>query len=728
MTRPTEIASEQILALFKQNAGHALSLREIQAALDLSAGERKQAGRLVKDLVRQQLLRRVAGGRFALPPKGRQVTGVLSIHRDGYGFLALDDGREDVFVPARFISPAMHGDRVTVRLERDPRTGRPEGQVVEVVARAHKTLVGKYQRIRDGGFVTPAEPALREDILVPPGAAAGALPGQMVIVAIESYPAPNRCAVGKVTEVLGDADDPAVEIRVAAIKYGLPCEFPAAALAEAAQVAGAVSAPDLAGREDLRGLPFVTIDGESAKDFDDAVAIRQNPDGGFRLWVAIADVSHYVRPAGAIDREAFERGTSVYFPGACIPMLPEALSNGICSLNPHADRLVMVAEIDFDARAMRRGSRFYAAVICSRARLTYSEVARMLLEGDPALCARYQERLTDLQRMGAFAELRSARRRERGSLDFDLPTAEIVLDLRGRPEDVVRSERNLAHRLIEEMMLAANEAVAHWLEEQKVPLIFRVHASPGEEKMALFQDFIAHFNQGLAIPAEGVSSKILQDLLNRVAGQPEERAINQVLLRSLPQAIYAVENCGHFGLAADSYCHFTSPIRRYPDLMVHRILKRRLGIDRAERLSVCPSLPEIAERSSTCERRAMEAERDILNLKKCQFMLAKVGEHQRGMIVSVQPFGFFVELDRYFVEGLVHVHSLEDDFYQYEEDRRRLIGLRQRRTFEIGDQVEVLVAKVEVDRREIGFELKGDAPVTGPGRSRRPSGRRRRTG
>ncbi|MCK4536458.1 MAG: ribonuclease R [Desulfuromonadales bacterium] len=728
MAGKSEVSSEQILELFSRHAGQSLSLRDVQAALDLSAGERKQVGKLVKELVREKLLRRVKGGRFVMPEKGRQITGILSVHRDGYGFVSRGDDQEDVFIPARFLKPAMHGDRVVIRLERDPRTGRPEGHVVSVSERAHKTLVGQYQRFQNIGTVLVVDPSLTDEILVPSGAEGDAHHGQMVIVQIESYPGRTRSAVGKVIEVLGDADDPAVEIRVTAVKYELPIEFSAEAMAEAGRVPDRVLEHDLAGRRDLRSLPFVTIDGETAKDFDDAVAIQRQSGGGYRLWVAIADVSHYVRPKSALDCDAFERGTSVYFPGDCIPMLPESLSNGICSLNPQEDRLVVVAELDFDARGVRVQSRFYSGVIRSRTRLTYTEVRLMLVDQDEETCSRYSEFLTDLQLMGSFSELRITRRRERGSLDFDLPTAEIVLDLRGRPENVVRSERNLAHRLIEEMMLAANEAVAQWLERQKVPLIFRVHESPGEEKMALLQDFIAHFNQGVSIPAEGVTPKILQDLLNRVAGRPEERVINHVLLRSLPQAVYDVENHGHFGLAADSYCHFTSPIRRYPDLMVHRVLKRHLGLDRGDNLSVADSLSEIAGKSSVCERRAMEAERDILNLKKCQFMSERIGEIYRGLIVSIQPFGFFVELEEYFVEGLVHVNSLDDDFYQYEEETQRLIGMRQRRKFEIGDQVEVLVQKADTSRREISFLLKEGNPVARPGRSRRPSGRRRRTG
>jgi len=526
----------------------------------------------------------------------------------------------------------------------------------------------------------------------------------MVPAEIESYPGRTRGAVGRIREVLGNATDPDVEIRIAAIQFNLPYEFPDAVLAEADMVDSQVSESDLAGREDLRALTFVTIDGETAKDFDDAVAIQRVAEG-YRLTVAIADVAHYVASGSVTDKEALARGTSVYFPGSCLPMLPEALSNGICSLKPRVDRLVMAVELDFDARGRRTATRFCEAVIQSRARLTYTEVAAVLVESDPAVREELQALVGDLEVMRELAELRIALRHQRGSLDFDLPEAQIQLDLQGRPENIVRAERNLAHRLIEEFMLAANEAVASWLVQQRKPMVFRVHEAPGEGKMAAFQEFIAHFNQGISIPTEGVTPKLLQGLLERVAGQPEEHVINHVLLRSLPQAYYSTSNLGHFGLAADNYCHFTSPIRRYPDLAVHRILKGQLSGHGKVKADDAVSLDEIASRSSSAERRAMEAERDIVNLKKCQYVADKVGEKYHGMVTSVHAFGLFVELREIFVEGLVHVSSLEDDFYQYEEDRHRLIGMNRRREFTIGTPLQVTVHKVDLDRREIDFRL-----------------------
>jgi ribonuclease R len=714
----SKIDFNDILDLLQQRANRPLSLKEIQETLVLSAGERKSVGKILKSMVKDGILVQLKGGRFALPGKVNLIVGTLSVHRDGYGFVTpVDDKAQDVFVPARHVRPAMHGDMVVVRLERSLRSGRPEGRVIRVEKRAYRTLVGRYQTEHGVGFVSPADPHLQDDLLIPAGSAGDAKPGQMVLVEIESYPGHSHGAVGRITEVIGDPTDPEVEIRIAAIQFNLPYEFTAEALAEAGKVPATVGSHELAGREDLRHLNFVTIDGETAKDFDDAVAIARQGKG-YRLWVAIADVAHYVAAGSIIDKEALERGTSVYFPGTCLPMLPEALSNGICSLNPQLDRLVMVAELDFDAAGHRVGLRFCQAVMHSRARLTYTEVAAILVENDPGVRSERQHLVADLEVMRELAELRIERRRQRGSLDFDLPEAQINLDLQGRPEDIVRTERNLAHRLIEEFMLAANEAVAAWLVQQREPMIFRVHEAPSEGKMAAFQEFIAFFNHGISLPVEGVKPKLLQEFLDRVAGQPEEHVINHVLLRSLPQAYYSVNNLGHFGLAADNYCHFTSPIRRYPDLAVHRILKKQLSGRRQAGQGNEVALEDIARRSSVAERRAMEAERDIVKLKKCQFVADKVGEKYHGMVTSVHAFGFFVELQEIYVEGLVHVSTLADDFYQYEEERHRLIGMNRRREFGIGTPVEVSVNKVDLDRREIDFRLIEENPQVRGTRSR----------
>jgi ribonuclease R len=648
------------------------------------------------------------GRRYVMADKRSLSEGRISIHRDGYGFVTPDRGEQDLFVPARYLGGAMDGDRVAVRIDRRGRFGRPEGRVVQVVERAHRTIVGRYEIQRRQQMVFPADPRLTRPVLVDPPADSFTRPGQMVVLRIDTYPTENRLSRGRIVEVLGDAEDPFVEIRVIAHKFDLPWKFSDRALEVAAEVPAEVREEDTVGRVDLRDVPLVTIDGETARDFDDAVAVCREAGDRIRLWVAIADVGYYVSPNGAIDREAYDRATSVYFPGYCIPMLPEALSNEICSLKPDRDRLAMTAEMVFDVNGRRESARFYPAVIRSRARLTYTEVRDIVVKRDNETISRHAEIFPQLQVMEVLARRLMNMRRQRGSIDFDLPEAEIVLDLRGRPEDVVRAERNLAHRIIEEFMLAANEAVATFLTEKGIPLLYRIHEPPELEKMQAFQEFMAHLNRGFTLDTEGVDPRELQKLLEEVEGTPEERLVNHVLLRSLKQARYSADNTGHFGLAADLYCHFTSPIRRYPDLVVHRVLKEVLGrgAPSERRLGFWKRrLPGIAEHSSLNERRAMEAERDVIDLKKCQFMRDKVGEEFTGYVSGVQSFGFFVELREVFVEGLVHIAKLKDDYYQYDESLHRLIGQRRRREFQVGDEVKVQLTRVDLDRREIDFEL-----------------------
>jgi ribonuclease R len=722
-------APADLLAFLEHHARRPLSAREILTQLGMPKKAQPQLVRRLDKLVRDGVLICHKNGRYSLPRQVNLVVGRLSMHRDGYGFVMPPPGEgNDVFVPARFLHEAMDGDQVVVRVEGRGRGGKPEGRVIRVQERAHQTVVGRYEEGRSFGYVVPADPKLTHDVYIPWDASSQARPGQVVVARIDSYPDKTRNPEGTVVEVLGDPDDPEVEILTIVHKYGLPHRFSAEVETEAAAVADRVAPAELEGREDLRSLPFVTIDGETAKDFDDAVSVRREEGGRIRLWVAIADVGHYVTEGSAIDREAYERGTSVYFPGRCIPMLPEALSNGICSLNPDVERLAFVAEMIFDGEGRRLDSRFYPAVIRSCARLTYTGVHRML-EGEGAV-AEEQDILPELRTMAELAGRLTAMRRSRGSLDFDLPEAEIVLDLQGRPENIVRTERTVAHRLIEEFMLAANEAVAAFLAAHDTPFLYRVHEPPDPERLLAFQEFIAHFNYGLELGPAGVAPHRLQTLLAELEGKPEERMINQILLRSMKQARYAPENVGHFGLAADLYCHFTSPIRRYPDLQVHRVLRRVVAkgkLAEGYRRQLGERLPAMGEHTSQTERRAMEAEREIVDLKKCQFMVDKVGEEFDGIVSGVQPFGFFVELSEIFVEGLVHVSALTDDFYQYEEDWHRLLGMNRRRIFQIGTQVRVKVQNVNLARREIDFVLaemdenSGIRPVKRRAKVRKPA-------
>ncbi len=724
------LTASDILKFLEKNASRPLTVREIVSGFDLPRRDRSRAVRLIEEMAREGTLVRLKGERYSIPRQVNLVTGTVSAHRDGYGFISSPD-RPDVFIPARYMREVMHGDRVVVRVERGWRGAKPEGRVIRVLDRVHQTVVGRYEAGPRFGYVVPLDPRLTHDVYIAEGESFGARPGQIVIARIDAYPERNRNPEGAIIQVLGAADDPEVEILTIVHKHGLPYEFPPEVLDEAAVVPDRVRDEDRKGRRDLRDIPLVTIDGETAKDFDDAVAVRDEGEGRVRLWVAIADVAHYVAEGSPIDREAYERSTSVYFPGRAVPMLPEALSNGICSLNPDVERLAMTAEILFDAQGARLESSFYPAVIRSRARLTYTEVWEVL-KNDGESPAIDEELRGGLRLMRSLAERLTAMRRTRGSLDFDLPEAEIILDLRGKPENIVRAERNAAHRLIEEFMLAANEAVAAFLSARETPILYRVHDPPAPEKLQAFQQFVANFNYGLVLEDGGVDPRRLQALLAEVEGKPEERMINQVLLRSMRQARYAPENTGHFGLAADLYCHFTSPIRRYPDLMVHRTLKKELTrrSSAAHRARLEKTLPTAGEHTSQMERRAMEAEREVIDLKKCQFMADKVGEVFDGFVSGVQPFGFFVELKDYFVEGLVRVSSLLDDFYEYEEDLHRLIGQNRRRQFQIGSPVQVTVQSVNLDRREIDFALafEGGGQRTEDRKGQRTEDGRQRTG
>jgi ribonuclease R len=703
------VSPVDILKFLEKHARQPLSGRDILANFQLSSAERQAAVGLLKALVKEGTLVRLSGGRYTLPRQVNLVTGTVSAHRDGYGFVSPSSGEgSDVFVPARFMGEVMDGDRVVVRVERSGRGGKPEGCIIRVLERSHQTVVGRYEVGRRFGYVVPADPRLIHDIFIPVAAAMNACSGQMVVARIDAYPSKTRNPEGTIVEILGDPEDPEVEILTIVHKYGLPYRFPREVQEAAHPIPDRIRNEDRLGREDLRQLPTVTIDGETARDFDDAVAVRREKGERIRLWVSIADVGYYVAEASPIDLEAYERATSVYFPGRCIPMLPEVLSNGICSLKPAVERLAMTAELLFDNQGRRVKSRFYPSVIRSMARLTYSEVRDMLVNEDRQVIDRYAETYPQLRVMEELALRLMAMRRRRGSLDFDLPEAEVILDLRGNPEDIVRSERTLAHRIIEEFMLAANEAVAAFLAERGASFLYRIHEPPDLEKLQAFQEFLTHFNYGLVLGKKGVEPRRLQALLADAAGKPEERLINHVLLRSMKQARYSPDNLGHFGLAAEAYCHFTSPIRRYPDLVVHRVLREVLekgGLSEKRKAHLQRILPEMGEHISQRERRAMEAEREIVDLKKSQFMAGKVGKEFEGFVSGVTPFGFFVELKDIFVEGLVHISNLEDDFYHYEEDLHRLIGQNRRKVFQVGNEVRVAVKNVNLERREIDFAL-----------------------
>ncbi len=680
-----------------------LTVRGLARLLSIPKEEREAFKRLIKDLVREGSLVRIRGNRYGLPSKMNLVIGRLEGHPDGYGFVTPEEGGRDIYVSPKGMSGAMDGDRVVVRVEKTRKDGRREGSIIRILERRNRELVGIFDREDGLGLVVPLNERIPYDLIIPPGK--GKAPkGQVVVAEILQYPAPHRPPTGRIIEVLGDLEDPWVGVEVIVRKHGLPRKFDEEVEGEAEKVPKRVRKKDLVGRRDLRGLTTFTIDGEEAKDFDDAVSIERLKDG-YRLYVSIADVSHYVPEDSSLDREAYNRGTSVYFPGMVIPMLPEELSNGICSLKPGVDRLAFTVMMEFSTRGRMRKAEFFESVIRSDARLTYTQVKKMLVDKDQTLIRKYGPLLPHLKTMERLCRALRKRRTEKGSIDFDLPEADVVLDLTGKVENIVREERNIAHSIIEEFMLAANRAVATVMAEAGRPCLYRVHDPPEEEEMAHFGEVL----KGLKCPyrIDGLPSpKTLQKILAYMEGRPEERMVNHLLLRAMKQARYSDENTGHYALAFPVYTHFTSPIRRYPDLVVHRLLKAYLkGAPEKVWQDWKERLPEIASHASKRERIAMEAEREVLDLKKAEFMKERVGEVFNGIVSGVTSFGLFVELEEYPIEGMVHLSTITDDYYIFDEKRHLLQGERTRRVFKIGNRVKVVVERVDLLRKRIDFTL-----------------------
>ncbi|HET9551669.1 MAG TPA: ribonuclease R, partial [Anaeromyxobacteraceae bacterium] len=653
---------------------------------------------------------------------GRGVVGTLTRHRDGFGFVArLDRAGEDVFLPPGEATRALDGDLVRVEIV-PGRGGRSAGRLLEIVERRRRLLIGTYHARGRQSFVLPADPSLGGEVPVPESGAAR--DGDVVKVALAPGVGDLR---GEVVESIGRPGEPRVEVLSVAYGKGFADVFPEAVAGEAARVPDRVLPAEKAGRRDLTALPLVTIDGEDARDFDDAVFVERLPGRkgappSYRLVVAIADVAHYVRPGAALDAEAGRRGTSVYFPMQVLPMLPERLSNGICSLNPEVERLCMVADMTIDGRGEPKGAEVYEAVMRSAARCTYTEVARVL-DGE-ALPHREPFR-AHFELMAELQDKLTAMRRRRGAIDFDLPESKIVLDGDGQVVGIEKRPRNRAHRIVEEFMLAANEAVARWFGTRDLPTIYRVHGVPDEEKLKVFLDLAA--SHGFEVPEPPVDPRALDALLTRLKGHRQQRALNQLLLRAMMQAVYSPENEGHFGLAAEHYLHFTSPIRRYPDLVVHRLLKEEWA-RRAGRPAAAPSeaaLQEIAARSSERERAAMEAEREIAGYYAALFMKDKVGERYPGTVAAVAEPGLFVELAPFFVEGLVRAEELPGAF-ELDPEHHALVDRTTGRAFRVGDPVEVEVVNASPARRRVELALTSAAPAAEP-RLREP-GRAGRAG
>ncbi|MFK5925823.1 MAG: ribonuclease R [Desulfuromusa sp.] len=689
---------QKILELLGQKQKHSLGRREIAERLNLHGGERKLASKILHHLVQDGQLEE-RKGRYRRT-RQKTIEGTLSLADKGYGFLRMDDDQQkDIFIPQRHINTAMDSDRVLVSINISHRDRRPYGKIEKILQRAHQQLVGYYQQRGKGGEVWPLDRKLGGAVQV--GHQDNIPAGSVVEIEIEHFASADQPAKGHVVEQLGASDDPQVDIETVIRSYNLPHEFSAATMSQAKTIPLTISDDEIARRTDLRDLSLITIDGATAKDFDDAVALRKEADGSYRLWVCIADVAHYVKKGSPLDQDALDRGTSVYFPGFCLPMLPEALSNGICSLNPHEDRLVMTAELHIGRDGLPLDAKFYPAVIRSQARLTYVQVDGFLANQEQATLGK--SLVEQLLEMARLAKILTQMRHERGSLDMDLPEVEILLDERGYPVELEKIERTQSHRLIEEFMLAANEATARFLEDKGWSVLYRIHEEPDLQKLQELQQLAAQCGLGLVLVKK--LQKGLQKLLADAVGRPEERLLNQQLLRSLQRAQYSPDNCGHFGLAAESYCHFTSPIRRYPDLIIHRTLKLALTDSPKSAGLSDGKLESLARECSAKEQRATEAERNLVDLRSCQVLASRIGDEFTGTISSVTEFGFFVELDDLYIEGLVHIRTLQDDYFHFDPATMTLTGEKDRQSYQVGMQVKVRVRKVELWRRRIDFVL-----------------------
>lgn len=702
---------ERLLSFMKEESYKPMTVQEIQDQMNITdATEFKELVKTLVKLEEQGYIVRSRTNRYGVPERMNLIRGKFIGHAKGFGFVAPEeDGMDDIFIPPNETNSAMNGDIVLVRVSKEKSGDRREGTVIRIAERRTTKVVGMFQDHKGFGFVIPDDKKLSMDIFVSKEHSLGAVDGHKVVVEITEWPSDIKSATGMVTQILGHKNDPGVDILSIIHKYGIETDFPQDVLDQANKVPDQISEADLFKRRDLRDEVIVTIDGADAKDLDDAVTVTKNPDGTYKLGVHIADVSHYVTENSPLDQEAFERGTSVYLTDRVIPMIPHRLSNGICSLNPQVDRLTLSCEMIIDGSGKVVSHEIFQSVIKTTERMTYADVYKILEEKDEELIKRYEPLVPMFENMAELAAILRKKRMERGAIDFDFKESKILVDEKGWPTDVVIRERTVAEKLIEEFMLAANETVAEHFHWMQVPFIYRIHEDPKEEKLQRFFEFLTNF--GLVVKGTGnhIHPRALQEIVEAIEGTPEETVISTMLLRSMQQAKYFEESLGHFGLAADFYTHFTSPIRRYPDLIVHRLIRTYLieGDVAGSTLAHWGArMPEIAKHTSERERRAVDAERDTESLKKAQFMLDKIGEEFEGIISSITNFGMFVELENT-IEGLVHVSYLVDDYYHFDDRQMMMIGQHSGKQYRIGDEVTVRVVAVKPEESAIDFELVG---------------------
>jgi len=703
----TPLPSRELILQIMSDQGVPLSVEQIHSLLDIAESERENFNRRLNAMEREGQIMRNRKDALCLSEKIHVIAGTVLGHPDGFGFLVPDDKTkhpDDLFLGPREMAQVMHGDRAMVRIAGLDRKGRPEGKIVEVLERSTKTLVGRILRGTGVTIVAAEDKRINQDILIPYHLDMGAKPGQVVMVELTEQPSSHAHPMGKVVQILGNYADSGMEIEIALRKHKLPHEFSSAAISQAERIPKLVQPADYKGRIDLREMPLITIDGETARDFDDAVYAEllssDKPSLGWRLVVAIADVSFYVKPDDALDKEAFERGNSVYFPRRVIPMLPEALSNGLCSLNPDVERLCMVCDMEVDTAGIVQKYRFYPSVMRSKARMTYTKVAEMLQNPDGDIAKEYSHVMPHAQNLYSLFKLMLAQREKRGAIEFESTETMMIFDDNGKIERIVPTGRNDAHKIIEECMLAANVCAADFLHKNEHTALYRIHEGPTPEKLEALRTFMAEVGFGVT-GGDKPRAKDYGKLMNLIKARPDAQLLQTVLLRSMQQAVYSPDNVGHFGLAYEAYAHFTSPIRRYPDLLIHRGIKAVLSGEKYK----AKDWNALGVHCSMTERRADDATRDVTNWLKCYYMQDKIGEVYEGTIAGVTSFGLFVALDGLYVEGLVHVTELGNDYFNYDKARHEMLGERTAARYRLGDRLTVKVSRVDLETTKIDFTL-----------------------
>ncbi|EIU0338906.1 ribonuclease R [Staphylococcus pseudintermedius] len=724
---------EEIIAIIKSTDYEPMSVSDFQDALGLSSADSfRDLIKILVELEQTGMVTRTKQDRYQKQQQKTNsglVRGTLSQNKKGFAFLRPDDQEmEDIFIPPTKINRAMDGDVVLVEVKKsrgDFRKGKFEGEVKAIESHSIKQVVGTFSEARHFGFVVPDDKRIMQDIFVPKGQELGAVEGHKVLVQITQYSDGTNSPEGQISAILGHKNDPGVDILSIIYQHGIEIEFPDDVLKEAENVPETILPDELKGRRDLRDELTITIDGADAKDLDDAIAVKKLDNGNTELTVSIADVSYYVTEGSALDREAYDRATSVYLVDRVIPMIPHRLSNGICSLNPEVDRLAMSCRMEIDAQGQVVKHEIFESVIHSNARMTYDAVNRIITDKDAATRAQYPEIVPMLDLAQTLSQQLIAMRKKRGEIDFDIKEAKVIVNEEGIPKEVVTRERGEGERLIESFMLIANETVAEHFNQMEVPFIYRIHEQPKSERLRQFFDFITNFGIMVKGTGEDIHPSTLQNIHEEIAGRPEDMVISTMMLRSMQQARYDADNLGHFGLAADYYTHFTSPIRRYPDLIVHRLVRKYLiekSMDGRAMHEWEEKLPQIAEHTSNRERRAIDAERDTDELKKAEFMIQHIGDEFEGVISSVANFGMFVELPNT-IEGMVNMQNMSDDYYHFDERQMALIGERKAKVYRIGDVVKVKVIHVDVDERQIDFQIVGMPIDVSSKRERDPRGK-----